>query len=92
MTKFDEAYKATLKESLLEGQADYSDVMDALKKLETKVQELTHVYPMGRGTHIHAAYKAEIDRMIGRVEQWITAQNKFVQQKKSDTDVPVKTP
>jgi hypothetical protein len=92
MTQFDTAYKAKLNESLLEGQADYSDVLDVLKKLETKVQEFTHVYPMSRGTHIHAAYKAEIERMANRLDQWIKAQNKFVQQKKSDTEVPTKSP
>lgn len=84
-----------MKESLLEGNADYGDVMDALKKLETKVEEFSHIYPADRGTHIHAAYKAEIERMTGRVNEWINKQTAFVKHKHTgtnpDTDAPAPT-
>jgi hypothetical protein len=86
--KFNERAKEILKESLLEGQSDYSDVMDALTKLETTVKDFAQIYPMDRGHHIHAAYKAEIDRVIKRFEAWSTAQTKFVAKKNKDNVNP----
>lgn len=78
---FNTRVKEVLSESLLEGASDYSDVMDSLTALGKKVEEFSQMYPMDRGTHIHGAYKAEIDRIIGRLDKWIAAQNKFVQTK-----------
>ena len=65
-------------ESLLDGEADYSDVMDALKKLEEVVKELVQVYPADRGSHAHAAYRAEILHMIDRINSWVAQQAKFM--------------
>lgn len=77
--KFNTKVEQMMKESLLEGQADYGDVLDALEKLKKAVSDFAQIYPAGRGTHIHAAYKAEVDRMNGRVMNWISKQNAFVQ-------------
>lgn len=84
--KFNTKVDEIMKESLLEGQADYGDVMDALKKLEVAVEEFSHIYPADRGTHIHASYKAEIERMLARIKEWTSKQTAFVKQKAAGTN------
>lgn len=90
--KFNTTVSQIMKESLLEGNADYGDVMDALKKLSTAVEQFSHIYPADRGTHIHAAYKTEIERMLGRVQQWTSKQNDFVKHKQAGTNVDTSEP
>ena len=92
--KFNTKIEQLMKESLLEGQADYGDVMDSLKKLENAVTEFSHIYPADRGTHIHASYKAEVERMIGRIKEWTNKQTAFVKQKNSgiNPDVEQESP
>lgn len=71
-------------ESLIEGESDYSDVMDALKKLEDSIKELVQVYPADRGSHAHAAYRAEILYMVDRINSWTKQQAKFMANRAKD--------
>ena len=74
-------------ESLVPGESDYSDVMDALKKLEESIKELVQVYPADRGSHAHAAYRAEIFHMIDRINSWTAQQAKFMASRSKDAVV-----
>lgn len=89
---FNKRISDLMNETLLEGTAEYNDVLDAVEKLKAKVGDFAHVYPMDRGSHVHASFKAEVDRMTSRVNDWINQQTAFVlhqQDQKAKADAAI---
>lgn len=71
MKKFQDRFAQVMKESLLEGNADYGDVMDAVGKLKSALDTFQHSYPANRSNDVHGKVKMEIEALTKRVHSWM---------------------
>ena len=73
MKKFDARYAEVMQESLLEGSADYGDVLDSVVKLKKALEVFEHSYPSKQTTDAHGQFKEQVDQITSRVNAWISS-------------------
>jgi hypothetical protein len=78
MKKFETRFAEVMQESLLEGSADYGDVLDAVGKLKKALEVFEHSYPAKQTTEAHGQFKEQVDQITGRVNAWIASHKKVI--------------